>query len=80
MKLSKKLSKEYKEKGIIGYENICTGFACYLYDIERGIDDYAIWSWGNEEILSKSKIRYKDDGMYFRISNTWHNLYDFMRV
>ena len=80
MKLSKKLSKEYKEKGIRAYESICNGFACYLYDIEYGIDDYAIWSWGNEEILSKSKIKYKGDDAYFRIGNTWHDLHDFMRV
>ena len=80
MKLSKKLSKEYKEKGIVAYESIYNGFACFLYGIEYGIDDYAIFSWGDEEILSKSKIREKEDGIYFRIGNTWHNLYDFIRV
>ena len=80
MKLSKKLSKEYKEKGIMAYESICNGFACYLYGFEYGVDDYVIWSWGDEEILSKSKIKEKEDGLYFRIGNIWHNLQDFMRV
>ena len=81
MKLSKKLSKEYQEKGVIASQPICNDLSIKIYDISYGIEEYVIYQWGNEEHLNKSKLSLNNRGdVQFRISHTWYNLNDFMRV
>lgn len=81
MKLSKKLSKEYQEKGATAAMVITNNFSVKIYDIIYGIDDYVVWQWGNEECLNKSKLRYNNKGEYqFRISHTWYDINEFIRV
>ena len=68
MKLSKKLSKEYKEKGATAIMPITNDFSAKIYDIIFGIDDYVVWEWGNE------------GECHFRIGHTWYNIDEFIQV
>lgn len=81
MKLSKKLSKEYKEKGFIASQPICNDLSIKIYDISYGIEEYVIYQWGNEECLNKSKLSVNNRGdVQFRISHTWYNIDEFTRI
>ena len=81
MKLSKKLSNEYKEKGVMAIQPICSGLSIKIYDISYGIEAYIIYQWGNEEHLNKSKLSVNNRGdVQFRISHTWYKIVDFTRV
>ena len=81
MKLSKKLSKEYQEKGVKAIQPICNDLSIKIYDISYGIERYVIYQWGNEEHLNKSKLSVNNRGdVQFRISHTWYRIDDFMRV
>ena len=82
MKLSKKESREilnnYEPMGICTLSNFG---GVTIYNIEYGINDYVIYSWFNEEILYKSKLKVNKEGeSVFRIGNIWYNLNEFMRV
>lgn len=82
MKLGKKESREilnnYEPMGICTLSNFG---GVTIYNIEYGIEDYIIYKWFDEEILYKSKLKVNKDGDYvFRISNTWYNLNEFIKV
>ena len=81
MKLNKKLSKEYKEKGATAIMPITNDFSAKIYDIIFGIDDYVVWEWGNEDTLNKSKLRYNNEGeCHFRIRHTWYSIDECIQV
>lgn len=70
------------KREIIGTEYIGVGCYVAIHEFEYDTDDYVLFSWVIGEKcgrVTRSKIRYSNNGDYFITGKQKHYLSDFMR-
>lgn len=78
MRLGKKASKMYKEKGNVAVKSMTNTTAMLIHDIT---DEYVIWSMSFSEECYKAKLIYtKDERIIFRALWAYHNINEFENI
>ena len=80
MYLSKKKSlKIFNNQPVVAAMPICNSISINVY---FACDDYVIWNYSCYDLpLHQSKVKFDSNGQaFFRVSNVWHSLNEFIRV